>query len=129
MNANFFITSGLQWHQKLLYISIPIVMHIGHFNFLVKSSIMYLTISRAPCSTHLTLGMIQNAVLSWHRFLVTERPPDSSFVDVYKSMLVCSKNGWRRQWNLINRNNKPRTQIFCLLSKVNLTETIMFCPL
>jgi len=63
------------------------------FNFLVKSSVMSLTDSRAPCSTHLTLGMIQNAVHSQHRFLVTERPSDSSFVDVYKSMLECGKNG------------------------------------
>jgi hypothetical protein len=129
VNANYFITSGMQRYQKLLYISIPSVVHTGNFNFLVKSSGMYLTASRTPCSTYLTLGMKQNEVHSWLRFLVTERPPDSSLVDVYKSRLICSKNWWRRKWILINRNNNPRIRIFCLLFNVNRTETIIFYPL
>ena len=129
VNANYIITSGLQWYQKCLYISIPSVVHTGHFNFLFKSGGMYLTASRALCSTHLTLGSIQNAVRSWYRFLVTERPPDSSLVDVYKSMLICNKNGWRSKRILINRKNNPRIRIFCLLINVSLTETIIFYKL
>ena len=45
VNANYFITSGLQWYQKLLYISIPIVMHALHLWLLIVTS---LTPSQCP---------------------------------------------------------------------------------